>query len=303
MNRKEFGQLIAALRKEHFDEEGNRLTQAKLAERAQQRDPLSPLNEIIIGKIERGERATLDDHTLLSLADTLELTMGERREFFLAATGLDNVQIYATETDADEILASVMQMLADIQLPALLVDHYLDVIAANAILVKMYDTNQIDLYRRVDQPAGLNLLSFIFSADFEPHRQLMTPRQWHNFAVGNVIYFRRVTLRARMTDYFAALFGQLRRNREFRWFWEQVFYEEKRYFVGGESFKMGTPGSRFNYLTAPLVTLTPCGNLEIITHIPRNAQTAAAFHQMAVDAPAKVYRLSSWPDKTFLNPR
>ena len=41
MNRKEFGQLIAALRKEHFDEEGNRLTQAKLAERAQQRDPLS----------------------------------------------------------------------------------------------------------------------------------------------------------------------------------------------------------------------------------------------------------------------
>ena len=54
MDRKEFGQLIAALRKEHFDEEGNRLTQAKLAERAQQLDPQSPLNEIIIGKIERG---------------------------------------------------------------------------------------------------------------------------------------------------------------------------------------------------------------------------------------------------------
>ena len=300
MNHKEFGQLIAALRKEHFDEDGNRLTQAKLAERTQQRDSLSPLNEIIIGKIERGERAMLDDQTLLSLADTLELTMGERREFFLAATGLDNVQIYATETDIGEILSSVMQMLADIQLPALLVDNYLDVIAANAILVKLYDTNRIDLHRRLNQLAGLNLLGFIFSADFEPQRQLMTQRQWHNFAVGNVIYFRRVTLRSRMTDYFAALFGQLRRNREFRWFWEQVFYEEKRYFVGGESFKMGTPGSnRFNYLTAPLVTLTPYGNLEIITHIPRNAETAAAFHQMAAAAPAKVYQLSSWPEKMF----
>lgn len=302
MNHKEFGQLVAALRKEHFDEDGNRLTQAKLAQRAQQLDPYSPLNEIIIGKIERGERAVLDDHTLLSLADTLELTIGERHEFFLAATGLDNVQIYPAPEPAEEILATVIEMLADIQLPALLLDNYLDVIAVNAILVKLYDTNQIDLHRRMDQPAGLNLLNFIFSADFEPQRQLMTQRQWHNFAVGNVIYFRRVTLRYRMTDYFAALLTQLRRNREFRWFWEQVFYEEKRYFVGGRSFKLGTPGSnRFNYLTAPLVTLTPYGNLEIITHIPRNTETAAAFHQMATTCPATVQQLSSWPEKMFHN--
>jgi hypothetical protein len=50
-------------------------------------------------------------------------------------------------------------MLADIQLPALLLDNYLDVIAVNTILMRMYDTNQIDLHRRMDQPAGLNLLS------------------------------------------------------------------------------------------------------------------------------------------------
>ena len=170
MNRKEFGQLIAALRKEHFDEEGNRLTQAKLAERTQQRDPLTPLNETIIGKIERGERATLDDHTLLSLADTLELTMGERREFFLAATGLDDVQIVAAHESTEAILASVVQMLSDIQLPALLLDSYLDVIAANGILVKLYDANQLDLHSRMSRPAGLNLLNLIFSADLSMKR-------------------------------------------------------------------------------------------------------------------------------------
>jgi hypothetical protein len=296
MDHKEFGHLIAALRKEHFDEDGNRLTQAKLAEKAQQRDPHGPLNEIIIGKIERGERAMLDDQTLLSLADTLELTIGERREFFLAATGLDNEQIYPAPKPAEEILASVIQMLTDIQLPALLLDNYLDVIAVNASLVKLYDTNQIDLRHRMNQLAGFNLLSFIFSADFEPHRQLMSHHEWHNFAVGNVIYFRRVTLRYRMTGYFTTLLAQLRHNREFRWYWEQVFYEEKRYFVGGESFKLGTPGSnRFSFLTAPLVTLTPYGNLEIITHIPRNADTAAAFYQMASETPPNTYQLSSWP--------
>jgi hypothetical protein len=106
-------------------------------------------------------------------------------------------------------------------------------------------------------------------------------------------------LHYRMTDYFGALLAQLRRNREFRWYWEQVFYEEKRYFVGGDSFKLGTPGSsRFNFLTAPLVTLTPYGNLEIITHIPRNAETAAAFHQIASETPPNTYQLSSWPEKT-----
>jgi hypothetical protein len=63
---------------------------------------------------------------------------------------------------------------------------------------------------------------------------------------------------------------------------------------------MGIPGSnRFSFLTAPLVTLTPFGNLEIITHIPRNAETAAAFYQMASDTPPKAYQLSSWPEKTF----
>jgi hypothetical protein len=298
MNRKEFGKLIAALRKEHIDEDGNRLTQAKLAERALQLDPHTPLNEVIIGKIERGERALLDEQTLLNLADTLQLTMGERREFFLAATGLDNVQIYADEVSAEEILASALQMLTDIQLPGLLVDSYLDVIAANSILLEMYGTTQVDLYNRMGQPAGLNLLGFIFSSDFEPQRKLMTRQQWNKFAVGNVIYFRRVTLQYRMTPYFASLFAVLRRSREFRWYWEQVFYEEKLHFVGGESFQMGSPESgRFRYLTAPLVTLTPYGNLELITHIPRNAETATAFQHMATKTAIAAHQLSSWPEK------
>lgn len=151
----------------------------------------------------------LDDQTLLCLADTLELTMGERREFFLAATGLDNEQIYATETDPGEILASV--------LPA----------------------------------------------------------------------------------YFSKLFAQLRHNREFRWFWEQVFYEEKRYFVGGESFQLGITGtSRFSFLTTPLVTLTPHGNLEIITHVPRNVETAATFYQMAAESSARAFQYAPWSEKT-----
>lgn len=63
--------------------------------------------------------------------------------------------------------------------------------------------------------------------------------------------------------------------------------------------QMNLGSSRFCFLTAPLVTLAPYGNPEIITHIPRNAETAAASHQMAGETPPNAYQLSSWPEKTF----
>ena len=295
MIRRDFGRLIAALRKENFDDEGNRLTQAGLAARARHDDAQSPLNEIIVGKIERGERTNLDDRTLLCMANALQLTSGERREFYLAASGFDHSQHYA-ELDPEELLASVLKMLADIRLPALLVDTYLDAIAVNDILLRLFETTYGDLAQRLHQPAGFNLLDFIFSQDFKGQRDQMSHRQWSRFATGNVMYFRRVTLPYRTTERFSTLFAQLRRNREFRWFWEQVFYEEQRYFVGGESFEMGSAAAgRLRYLTAPLVTLTPYGNLEIITFVPRNAATADIFHQLAVAAPSSTHRLSPWP--------
>jgi transcriptional regulator with XRE-family HTH domain len=298
MDRREFGQLIAALRKEHMDEAGNRMTQAKLAELAQAQNPQSPVNEVILGKIERGERAMLDDHMLLSLADALKLTTGERREFFLAATGLDDEQIYQDHADPQKALAKALRTLQDIQLPAVLLDSYLDIIAANSAVLDLYNASHMHIQGRLGQLGGLNLLDYIFSSDFEPQRRLMARQAWRNFAVGNVIYFRRVTLRQRMTDYFAALFAQLRRNREFRWFWEEVFYAEKRNFVGGESFQMGSAeGAHYSYLTAPLIFLTAYGNLEIITHIPRNLETAKAFTRMAKEKPPMVHQLSSWPEK------
>ena len=297
MNRKEFGRLVAALRKEIFDEQGERLTQVKLAQKIESFDATTPLNEIVIGKIERGERTILDDQTLLNLADALMLTIGERRVFLLLATGLDHPQIYPADRAPQETLDEVLGMLADIRLPALLLDRYLDVVAVNGLLLRLYQISEIDLSGQIGRAGGTNLLDVIFSQTFAEMRQKMPPPMWHRFAVGSVIYFRRMTLPYRMTDYFQALFAHLQRNREFRWFWEQVFYEEKLYFVGGEAFQMSSLGGRFRFLTAPLVTHTPFGDLEIVTHIPRDETTAVAFHDMTQTTPAQIYKFASWPEK------
>ena len=125
-------------------------------------DPQTPLNEIVIGKIERGERTILDDQTLLNLADALKLTIGERRVFFVLATGLDHLQIYPAEENGEEILAPVLNMLADIRLPALLLDRYLDVVAVNGLLLKLYQLSEIDLSTTGGQAGRHEFIGFHF---------------------------------------------------------------------------------------------------------------------------------------------
>ena len=300
MDRKQFGKLVAALRKEQYDENGDRCTQSKLADWAQELDPTTPLNEIIIGKIERGERTILDEQTLLNLADALKLAVGERRVFFMLATGLDHPQIYPNHDSSDDLLAPVLEMLAEIRLPALLVDRYLDVIAVNGLLLKLYQLSHIELMPQITQKSGTNLLNFIFSDAFAPMRAEMSPQVWHRFAVGIIMDFRRVTMPYRMTPYFGKLLAHLRKNREFRWYWEQVLHEDKIYFVGGELFQLGPPLSgRLRFLTTPLVNYTKFGNLEILTHIPRDEETAVSFHEMATDVPSQVYQFGAWPEKVW----
>jgi hypothetical protein len=303
MDRKVFGKLVAALRREQFNEEGERFTQAMLAAKSMNLDPATPLNELVIGKIERGERAQLDKPMLMSLMQVLDLTLGERQVFLQLASGLDSASLYPAQSDSNTVLRSAMQMVAEIQLPALLLDQYLDVIAVNALVLPFYQTSIADLQKRAGRPAAFNLLGMIFSEDFAAVREQMPRQQWHKFAVGNLIYFRRTTLPYRMTDYFQQIFEQLRRNRDFRWFWEQVHYEEKRSFVGGELFEIGGSAmGHLRFLTAPLVQLTPYGNLEIITHIPRDKTTAGYIHQLIQDCPATVYQLAPWPQKSAQPP-
>lgn len=296
MNRKEFGQLVAALRKEQFDEEGSRLTQAGLAARASEQDPYTPLNDIIIGKIERGERAMLDEQTLLALADSLNLVIGERRVFFLAATGLDANQIYPTPQESQSILQTALDILGDIQLPALLLDTYLDIIGVNSAVLHLYQTSPTLLNEVITADHPLNLLDFVFSPAFASNRKYLSREQWHDFAIGNVMYFRRLTLPFRMTPYFKQLLKRLKRYREFRYFWEQIFYEEPLFFVGGTSWQADSPESgHLHFLTAPLITRTPYGNLEILTHIPRSPATSVAFQHFAANN--NTLQLAPWPAK------
>ena len=94
MDRKQFGRLVAALRKEHVDEDGNRLTQIKLAEKIAGIDPQTLLNDIVIGKI---------DGMLVDVNDYFESITGYSREEVLGGTSAD-VGLLADPADHDRLI-------------------------------------------------------------------------------------------------------------------------------------------------------------------------------------------------------
>ena len=96
MNRKEFGKLLAVLRKQHRDTHDHLYTQAKLAE-------VTGLSETVISNLERGTKENL------KLANTLHLTTQERKEFILVASNVDETQIYRTDQVVQGILVIIQE--------------------------------------------------------------------------------------------------------------------------------------------------------------------------------------------------
>ncbi len=133
MDRNDFGQLVAALRQDLG------WTQFKLAEVAE-------IDEPVVSQIERGVKRFLPPDLLFSLANSLQLTTLERREFFLAASGLDERKIVRqaganVKTDVfdhKKILERMVSLTGSLRLPAFLVDVYGDVVAANLAMFAFY---------------------------------------------------------------------------------------------------------------------------------------------------------------------
>ena len=138
MNRVDLGKLTASLRREHEDEWGRPWTQETLAEKANLALGLECFSKSIISSIERGERG-LNERTLLALADALQLTSGERREFFLAACGIRREYIARGDADPEQVLNQLLDTMQQVRLPAHIMDPHCDVLATNSAVIDLLD--------------------------------------------------------------------------------------------------------------------------------------------------------------------
>lgn len=301
MNLIDFGKLIAALRREHEDEQGVPWTQEKLAEEMNLAAGAELFSRQIIGSVERGRRR-LDKQTLLALADALELTSGERKEFFMAASGIDSYVVARQDKVPEDVLCELTERMVRTQLPAFIMDAYCDLVAINGAMVELFDFAFTGLgpgTTQAELPFPYNITRLVFSDESEAQFRKVMGDGWPVYASEVMRFFRASTLQQRSTLYFQDLLRAMNKCRFFRRYWREVYFEVEDYStIGGEVYfdsqRWGPISSYFAVFTA----LTPAAELHLCVFVPLDVVTAKIFCKITQQYPdTKAYRVESWPDK------
>jgi transcriptional regulator with XRE-family HTH domain len=296
MNRKDFGQLLATLRQD-LD-----WTQFQLAEYAE-------VDEAVISQIERGVKKFFEPELLFCLANALQLTTLERREFFLAASGLDQKQIVrqpslAMATDVfnlRKILDKLIELTGQVRLPAFLSDVYGDVIAANAIILSFFKVPPIVLETAPHIPGGYNTVRVNFGKESVVRNRIVN--NWDGFALSSMRTFREHSLRYRAQPYFKYLMKIFRNPVDFPLFdryWKMVSSTEQDKEINTDYFDFQHDQfGQVKYTASATITITSYGELFLVQYLPLDERTSQVFEQIAKEVGQSAFRVAPWPVKNF----
>lgn len=293
MNRFEFGILVASLREEM------RWTQLELAEK-------SGLDISIISNIERGARRTLvKDNILVKLADGLQLTTMERREFLFAANGVTETDVVRKENPRDKarfdpasFIRETGEHIGCIPMPVLVIDSFCDVLLANYCALDYYNTPESLMNETHLVPDGYNMMRYIFHAD-STFQDTANVNLWETLALINLRHFRRRTMRIRHKPYFAALMKEFRNIKNYptlERYWHKMLFESFDYY----SVPIGKPDPESSNAIVGVEShfaVTPYGELFWQQIIPMNKKTTKRFEKIMSTVGEGYQQFAPFPDK------
>lgn len=176
---KNFGRLITSLREQHQDKYGNKWGIDTLERQC------GMLSANILRKIERGEKAKRDIDLLNTLAKGLQLAESERKEFFLAAVQMAEPASPLSVQERNEMRTAFDRLLY-IPMPALIMDAYCDILAANNLMESLYQITPETRSTYLVKPAGNNLLHIVYGF---PEFKDRFGKNWSDIAFNNLIFF------------------------------------------------------------------------------------------------------------------
>ena len=287
-----FGRLVKALRDQTPNDEGSFGVNQKLFENQ------LGLSHGEIGRIERGEQASISTKTLVALADYFHLTSKEREKFFNASLGLDDHTVVRAG-DAQTIKIQMYDMLNALETPAFLVDTYSDLVAANAMAPAIFGLPMEKIAEAAARPAGFNVMRLM--CDESMGFVGLFGERWYQYARINMQFFRAGSLRYRASDYFNKIFKALWKYPRFRNIWldlssgdevEDHTIDSEHYCYFHKTFQRD-----LNYYSMAFDMLTAYGEMHLVTYLPASPDTAAFFVGLSRKVGKHVVDLSPWPEK------
>ena len=264
-----------------------------------------------MSQIERGVKKHFEPELLFSLGNAFQLTTLERREFFLAASGLDQKQIVrqpsaAMATDVfnlRKILDKMIELTGQVRLPAFLCDVYSDVIAANKVILSFFKLPPVFLEDADRVPGGYNTTRFNFGKDLLARNHFVD--NWDNYALNSMRAFRENSLRYRAKPYFKYLMKIFRNPIEYPFFdryWKMVSSMEQDKEANLDSFCYHHDEfGEIKYVSSSTISTTSFGELFLVQYLPLNEPTSQVFEHLAQEEGQGVMRFAPWPVKSFPN--
>jgi transcriptional regulator with XRE-family HTH domain len=294
MKRKEFGELIATLRQDLG------WTQFQFAEYAE-------VDEAVVSQIERGVKKYFEPDLLFRLANALQLTTLERREFFLAASGLDDTQLVrqlsaqmATDVfNGRKLLDKLVSLLEQMQFPAFLTDVYSDVIAANNSILAFFKIPATMIENADPIPGDYNSMRIIFGRELVGRTHVTD--NWDHYALDTIRTFRGTSLRYRAKPYFKYLMKTFRNQTEYPFFeryWRITSSTEEDKEINMDSFHYHhNEFGDLKYISTSTISMTSFGELFLNQYLPLDAHTGQVFGQLLRETGEGAVRLAPWPVK------
>jgi transcriptional regulator with XRE-family HTH domain len=278
-------------------------TQFQLAE-------YSEIDHAVISQIERGVKKFFEPELLFCLANVFQLSTLERKEFILAASGLDEKQLVrqpsvAVSTDvfdATKLLDKMVRLTGETLLPAFLLDVYCDVIAANWMMIAFYNVPASILENAASIPGGLNAVRLNFSRNLVARNRIAD--NWDYYAVNSMHAFRANSLQYRARPYFKYLMKAFRNPVEYPFFdryWKMVSSSDQDKEVNIDQFSYHhSEFGPIKYLASTTVGITSFGNLFLTQNIPLDERTEEVFAQLRLKAGRGVAQFAPWPEKQMI---
>ena len=212
MNRIEFGELVATLRKEQFDPiTGKCWSQQKLAQKA------NLLNRTI-GSIERGEKKGLDTEIVFGLMDAFQLSEPEKEQFIqIASQAMWDEEEKQEKTSLEDTLPKLLSILPAIETPAIIYDALFFIYGMNSTFRHLHGLEAFNLPLSSSPSYSQNIIWLIFHPD-SPLQHLFGS-SWESIAQIGVSRLRTHSLPYRHNKAFQDLFAQLSLFPSFQNFW------------------------------------------------------------------------------------